>query len=154
MLLLFLLTLSGILDLFPILNDSRLEIKDYPNDPSVSFILENTPRDSVFLNSSFLYDPASIAGRKIYLGWPYFSWSAGYDTTERHKLMNNMLSSSDKKSACSALLSENIDYLEIKNPTDLEGVSINYNFFDQNFEKIFFIPSTKYSIYDVNLSCI
>ncbi len=153
-LLLFLLTLSGIIDLFPILNDTRLEIKDYPNDPSVSFILENTPKDSVFLNSSFLYDPASIAGRKIYLGWPYFSWSAGYDTSKRHNLMNDMFSSSDKDSACSALLSENIDYLEIINPTELEGVSINYNFFDQNFEKICFIPRTKYSIYDVNLSCV
>ena len=129
----FFLTLSGIIDLFPILNDSYFELKDYPANTTVSFIVEKTPKDAVFLNAQFLYDPASLAGRKVYLGWPYFAWSAGYDTDSRFAKMQSFLAASDKESLCSSLLEENIDYIEIQKPTYLEDITINYSFFDNNF---------------------
>jgi hypothetical protein len=147
------LTLSGIIDIFPVFNDYHMEISDAPNNKIVSFIKESTPKDSVFLNASFLYDPASLAGRKIYLGWPYFAWSAGYETSKRHETIRNIMSSSSKSNACNMLESENIDYVEIQNPTHLEDVSINYSFFEENFIRIYFDDSRNISIYDVYLSC-
>jgi hypothetical protein len=147
------LTLSGIIDFFPIVNDYYMSVKDIPENKTVDFIHKNTPKDAVFLNATFLYDPASLAGRKIFLGWPYFAWSAGYKTTQRHEKMRNILASSDKTSACRKLIKENIDYVEIQNPTQLEDVSINYSFFDENFIRIYFDESEAISIYDVNMSC-
>lgn len=147
------LTLSGIIDLFPIVNDYYMSVKDIPENKTVDFIHKNTPKDAVFLNATYLYDPASLAGRKIFLGWPYFAWSAGYETTQRHEKMRNIMASSDKTSACRKLFKENIDYVEIQNPTQLEDVSINYSFFDENFIRIYFDESKAISIYDVGLSC-
>ena len=147
------LTLSGIIDLFPIINDRFLTLQDIPNNKAATFIYENTPKDAVFLNAMFLYDPASLAGRRIYLGWPYFAWSAGYQTTQRHEMMKNILASSNKATSCQKLGNENIDYLEIQNPTLLEDVSINYSFFEKNFIRIYFDESVNISIYDVGLSC-
>ncbi len=151
--LLFFLTLSGIIDLFPVFNDEYFEIEDYPQNATVSFIVANTPKDSVFLNAQFLHDPATLAGRKIYLGWPYFSWSAGYDTDSRFAKMKSLLAPNSKKVSCSSLVDENIDYVEIQKPTFLEEVTINYSFFENNFAKIHQDPKTNISIYDVSLSC-
>lgn len=146
------LTLSGIIDLFPIKNDVYAEIND-KNNEAEEFIINNTPKNSVFINASYIYDPASLAGRKIFLGWPYFSWSAGYDTPKRTLLLKAILGSSDMESACNLLKQENIDYIEIQNPTGLEDTKINYLFFENNFKKIFNSSSENIAVYDVSLSC-
>lgn len=151
--LLFFLTASGIIDIFPILNDRFMIISDYPNNKTAKFILENTPPDSVFLNASFLYDPASLAGRKIYLGWPYFAWSAGYDTTERDAKMQTFLAPSDKENLCASLKTEGINYVELQKPTTLESISIDYEFFDQSFNKIHENSELNIKIYEVKSSC-
>src|SRR3990167_9701350 len=56
--LIFFLTLSGIIDFFPIYNDSKIELPDYPVTKDIEWIIKNTPPDSVFLNTQYLYDPA------------------------------------------------------------------------------------------------
>jgi len=147
------LTLSGVIDLFPIVNDTYIEIKDVKNNEAATFISKNTPRNSVFLNSSFLYDPASLAGRKIFLGWPYFSWSAGYNTDLRYQNLKKYLSPISKGALCSSLFKEGIDYIEIQNPTPLEEVTINYSFFDNNFDRIYYDEDQNISIYQVSSSC-
>jgi len=151
--LLFFLTVSGVIDFFPILNDSYVVIPDYQKNPASLFILKNTPANSTFLNHSFLYDPASLAGRKIYLGWPYFSWSAGYDTDKRFRTVKEILSGENKDLVCEKLADEKIDFIEIKNPTELEEVTVNYSFFERNFNKIYFDYSQNLSIFEVSKSC-
>lgn len=151
---LFFLILSGIIDFFPIVNDRYIEIPDTQKNQTSRYILANTPKNSVFLNASYLYDPASLAGRKIYLGWPYFAWSAGYNTDTRNFKMKSMLNPIDKDSLCASLVREGIDYVEIQNPTHLENIVINYSFFEENFHKIFRDPDTKIAVFDVERSCI
>lgn len=151
--LLLFLTLSGIIDLFPIKNDVYLEIKDGKNNDVEEFIIKKTPKKSVFINASYLYDPASLAGRKIFLGWPYFPWSAGYDTSKRTLLLKEILESSNLNNICGLLKQENINYIEIQNPTGLEEIKINYNFFKNHFKKVFNSPSSNITIYDVLLTC-
>jgi hypothetical protein len=152
-LLLFALTLSGIIDLFPIFNDGYIIAPDIPNNKTAQFILKNTPPDSVFLNAEFINDPASIAGRKIYMGWPYFAWSAGYDTDTRFKKIKKILSSTSINELCTSLQSERIDYIEIKKPSSLEEVVIDYSFFDQTFREDFYNRQTNIKIYDTLKMC-
>lgn len=147
------LILSGVIDFFPIINDGHMTVQDIPNNKTVKFIVENTPKNAVFLNSTFLYDPASLAGRKIFLGWPYFSWSAGYDTNQRNLKMKNLLEPPDKNTVCEQLMKENIDYIEIQNPSTLEGVEINNFFFENNFFLLFEDRNQNIKIYNVEKSC-
>ena len=149
----FFVVLSGVIDLFPILNDSYIQIPDYKKNPTAQFILKNTPADSTFLNYSFLYDPASLAGRKIYLGWPYFSWSAGYDTDSRFQVMRTILEAEDKQAACDLFLAQGIDYAEIQKQNSIEGVATNYQLFSEKFDKIYYDPNENLSIYDIRASC-
>ncbi len=147
----FFLILSGVIDFFPIYNDSKIALADYPINKDVKWIKENTPPDSVFLNSQYLYDPASLAGRKIFLGWPYFAWSAGYDTLTRDNLRKKLLNSSDLKIFCRETKKHKIVYTEInKNNNDLP---INYNFFETNFRQIYKSPMSNLNIYFLTPSC-
>lgn len=152
---LILMTLSGIIDIFPIKNDVYAEVKDGKNNDVQVFVLKNTPPNAVFLNAYYTYDPVSLAGRKIFFGWPYFSWSAGYNTQKRFELLKEILESSNINNACALLKQENIDYIEIQNPTTLEEIKINYKFFKDNFKEVFYSSAAKanINIYNVTQSC-
>lgn len=148
------LTLSGIIDLFPILNDRYMLVADISNNETANYIASNTPKDSVFLNAVFLFDPASLAGRKIYLGWPYFSWGAGYDTTKRHETMKTILSPKGGiQNLCSLLVKEGINYIEMQKPTTLLDTPVNYSFFENNFPRVYYDPVTNIYIYKTPPSC-
>lgn len=146
----FLLILSGLIDFFPIKNDSFITIKDYPIDSSISWIMRNTPPDSVFLNSSYLYNSASLAGRKIFLGWPYFAWSLGYDTNSRDLERKELLNPHDLNVFCNKIQKYNLDYVIIQ-PTDKEN--INYIFFETKLKKVFENKEDGTKIYDIKKNC-
>lgn len=112
-LLFFLLTFSGIIDFFPIVNDSKIILPDFPNNKTAAWIKENTPPESVFLNHTYFFAPESIAGRKVFLGWPYFAWSAGHDTSDRGKTRELLFSSESKKEICQLLKQNNLSYIEV-----------------------------------------
>lgn len=150
----FLLIFSGILDLFPIYNDNKIILPDYSINNDISWIIKNTNPNSVFLNTQYLYDNASLAGRKIFLGWPYFSWSQGYDTNRRFSAMSNLLGSSNKNDLCKLLSNNRIDYIELsrKNFNDPNLPKIS-NTIDKEFIPIFNDNVNSYSIYKVATNC-
>ncbi len=150
----FLMIFGGIIDFFPLYNDKKITVSDYKQNITSSWIVEHTPKDSIFLNTNFLYDPASLAGRKIYMGWPYFAWSQGYDTLARTELIKRMLDVNDKIIACNLLEENNIDYVEIRiqNPPDPNIPPIS-SIFNENFKSSFTDNSTNTNIYEVKNNC-
>lgn len=151
--LLVFMTLSGFIDIFPIANDTYVTVQDVKNSQVAGYIASNTPKDSVFLNSTYLYNPASLAGRKIYMGWPYFAWSAGYDTNTRFSKLRTIFLGQSKQNVCRLLTQEGIDYIEIQSLNTIEGVLINNLFFENSFEKIYTSPDATTKIYNVAISC-
>lgn len=124
-----LLTLSGMIDFFVIANDKHLLLEDIGTNNPATWIQQNTPPGAVFLNSSYLYHPASVAGRKIFLGWPYFAWSAGYDTDGRLRTMKRMYETRDQQDRCALLRDHSITHLTVQdtggNP-DLPMIDVRY----------------------------
>lgn len=150
--LIFFSTISGLIDFFPIYNDHKISLADYPINNDVRWIIENTPRNSVFLNSQYLYDPASLAGRKIFLGWPYFPWSAGYDTQTRDDLRKKLLNSNTLSFFCKEADLNNISYIEL-NKRENYDFPINYNFLEASLEKVYENPLSQYYIYSTVKKC-
>ena len=141
----FSLIFSGIIDIFPIFNDHKISLSDYPVNKDVSWIMRNTSPDSIFLNTQYLYDNASLAGRKIFLGWPYFAWSQGYDTLTRDNLRKEMLSTNDLKFFCANAIKYNIDYIEVNN--SYQEFKVNSTFFKNNFVNIYENEIKAFNIY-------
>ncbi len=150
----FFLIFSGLIDFFPVYNDAPVVLHDYPVDPEIRWIMKNTPPNSVFLNTQYLYDPASLAGRKIFLGWPYFSWSAGYDTLTRDNLRKNLLSTNDLVTFCNEILRYNINYVELSQSEGIPDFLINEGFFEKNLNRVYYRPQEQYKIYSTKERCI
>lgn len=151
-LLIVFLILSGIIDFFPIKNDSYMIISDYPKNPDIAWVINNTPQKSVFLNSSYLYHPASLAGRRIFYGWPYFAWSLGYDTNKHYEILRQIYQASDLNQTCALLRENNINYIDTQEPSGLD-IGINYNFFKDNFSLVYQNLNNKFTIYIVSKTC-
>jgi len=146
----FFLTFSGVIDFFAIKNDTLYSISDYPKNPDVSWIIKNTPKDAIFLNSNYIYNPASISGRKIFLGWPYFSWSLGYNTSERDILAHQLLASQSIKVKCQILRQNKIKYIIIQDKND---IPVNKIYLDDSFKKVYDNKITTTKIYLVTKRC-
>lgn len=110
---LLLLIFSGVIDLFVIQNDYSLRLSDIPTNQDARFILNNTSSKDIILNSTWFYHPASLAGRAIYNGYAFFTWSAGYDTYTREALVKTIYRSNKKDDICTLLLQEEIAFVEL-----------------------------------------
>lgn len=126
------LTLSGIIDFFPVYNDGYMTLQDIPKNEIATWIRDNTAPNAVFLNSSYFFHPASLAGRKIFQGWPYFSWSAGYNTNEKEYVLRQIFEQNNKQKTCEVLSQHHITYTMIEYPWALEGITLTNQLFQSH----------------------
>jgi len=111
--LIIILTLSGIIDLFAVINDTKGTVPDVHSDPDTAYILNKTDLYAVIANSTWLYHPASIAGRAIFSGYTYFTWSYGYNQGGRESEQTALYQSPDLSMLCNRLKSEGIAAVEL-----------------------------------------
>lgn len=150
----FFLIFSGIIDLFPIKNDVYSRLDDAPGNSDVVWIKKNTLPKSVFLNTSYFYHPANLAGRKIYYGWPYFAWSAGYATETRYAIMLALFQERNVANLCRGLEKNKIDYIAIERQPDIEEIKIDMPFWQTNFVSSYQNPKTGLQIYQTEALCL
>jgi hypothetical protein len=146
------LVLSGIIDFFPVANDQHMELVDIPKNEIATWIRDNTPPNAIILNSSYFFNPASIAGRKIFEGWPYFAWSAGYDTDTHGKILKGLFSSQTKKSLCKTAEENSISYIMIENKPSNPDEPVISSYLLYQVPSIFHFQNT--SIIDVKQFCL
>lgn len=76
---LFLLTVSGFVDLMPIKNEFAYPLVSKETAPLISWIRNNTMKDAVLVSYSDMIDPVVLAGRKNFFG--FFGNVGWYDRT-------------------------------------------------------------------------
>lgn len=107
------LTVSGVIDFAVIANDNIGGLTDIGGNPDARFFADSTKPEDLVLNSTWFYHPASLAGRDIFSGYAYFTWSYGYDKDEREKQLNSIYGASDPVTACRLLRRYGIDWVEL-----------------------------------------
>ena len=136
--LIFFLTVSGLIDAMPIKNDGTITFQDVEKQPVAKWIVENTDKDDVFLTTIRIYNPVSFTGRRAMIGWPYFAWSSGYSKPNRGKLVEKIYGATSKEELCTLLRENQIDYVMVeKQPEKDPMFRINQRFFDSNFKPVF-----------------
>ena len=112
---LFLLIIpGGVIDFFPIHNTGWSEVT-YRNDPLIDWLKkETTPRD-IFLTDRFVNHPILMAGRRVFYGWPYYSWGAGYDAAKRDRVYTELFESKDPWKVYHLLKENGISYVAYDN---------------------------------------
>jgi len=112
---LFLLVIpGGIIDFFPIHNTGWSEVT-YRNDAMIDWLKKNTSPRDIFLTDRFVNHPILMAGRRVFYGWPYYSWGAGYDASKRDKLYITLFESRDPWKVYHLLKENGIKYVGYDN---------------------------------------
>ncbi len=141
------MSFGAILDLFPLQNDSVITIP-HQNDRLTNWIFQNTQPSDVFLTHSFLAHPILFSGRKLFLGYTLFAWTAGYNVGQREAVYKQIFKERNRDELIRLLRQNKIAYVGIDN--DLKGNSLIKEFFDesifqQNFQKVFEDTENRYA---------
>lgn len=147
----FLLIFSGILDVFPVINDAQGGLVDYTGNPDAQFIKNNTPVTAVFADSLWFYHPANLVGRSIYSGYTYFTWSYGYDMGKREEQLLSIYRAQTQTQACDLLNSFHVTHVELSaNPEAY--VKPNLALWD-NMTPLYKNPDTNFRIFSRDDIC-
>jgi DNA-binding beta-propeller fold protein YncE len=129
---------GGIIDFFPIHNTGWSEVT-YRNDPLIEWLTKNTTPRDIFLTDRFVTHPILMAGRRVFYGWPYYSWSAGYNAGNRDRVYKDMFENKDPRKVFRLLKENNISYVVFDNAVRHNEFikSPNEQVFTKYFQKVF-----------------
>lgn len=140
-----LITLGGVIDLFPIHNSFWMEM-GFTDDPLVKWVTEKTDPKAVFLSYHYVNHRILLAGRRLYFGHPYYAWSAGYPTFDRDVTYRHMFEETNPQELLRLLKANNISYVAIDNQLRNGDVTKNLNeaVYAAYFPKVFDDTENKY----------
>lgn len=112
-LLVIMLTATGIYDFTIVLKKNRpetaivLEMKN----PLTEWIHNNSDSKDLFLTANYTINQVVFAGAMLYEGWPYYPWSAGYDTDTRWHKVKAMYEAASPKELDTLVKENKIRYI-------------------------------------------
>jgi hypothetical protein len=139
------IVIGGIIDLMPIKNTGAART-GLQGDRLFDWLLTETQPDDIFLTDLYVTHPILLAGRRVYYGWPYYAWSAGYPVGPREVRYRAMLGGTDGAQVVQLLQAEAIDYVAVDDDLrarDL-GVQLNEPLFAQYLAQVFADPDGRY----------
>ncbi|MCS7317987.1 MAG: hypothetical protein NZZ41_06765, partial [Candidatus Dojkabacteria bacterium] len=147
-----LFSFTGVIDIISFINRNNEKFSvelDFSND-FYRWLVEETPKDSIFLTDYIHIHLLPAAGRKLFMGWPYYAWSAGYDTYTRANDMKLIYSSNDLNIINFLLRKYKINYIliDMHNRTTNEYV-LNEKIFDNNFTIVYKDTASNVKVYKV-----
>ncbi len=109
--LLFVLTATGIYDLTTVVKRNENYLIFSYDDPVTNWIAENATCDDIFLTPYYSLNNVVMGGAMLYYGWPYYAWSAGYDTYTREANVREMYEASSVEELDALIKEYNIRYI-------------------------------------------
>lgn len=124
--LIFLLTVTGVFDMITIFraNGKEKEIVVDMDSNLTEWLQENVKPGEIILTPPYSMNEVTLSGRMLYCGWPYYAWSAGYDTDSRTKAAQQIYGGYAEK--------DNMNRSESKIKTLVSSENITYILTDEN----------------------
>lgn len=136
---------GGIVDLFPIKNE-RIYTVAVDGDPLYEWVRAQTRPSDVFLSDIYVVHGILLAGRKLYLGYTYYAWSAGYNVSEREQWYREVFALRSPRELVSRLQAAGIDYVAFDDGLRDRGFAprVNQELYQAHLETVFTDPDNHY----------
>jgi len=108
--LLFTLTISGVAHLLVVKNDVMAKVGDSSKTEFGNWIKSNTSTDDIFLSNGDIYDPASLTGKRTFLGRSHYVYLFGGDPNGRIAYRQELL---DGRASTDLSGEYGVDYIAI-----------------------------------------
>ena len=129
------ITVTGFVDVIALRNLNNISVDVRCDDPLLVKVKNETRRNEIFLTDDLHLHPILLAGRKIFCGWPYFTWSAGYDWGLRDGIRRRIFTAADENTLKELVIENNISYIVIDNAIrNSENYTVNEQLMKDTFE--------------------
>lgn len=117
------LTITGIYDFVIIVRDNgpghRVTVNT--NSSLTDWLAQNLDSRDLILTPEYSISEVTMTGVMMYLGWPYYAWSAGYDTYDRAEKAKEIYTSQEPERVKSLVRQEGITYILFEEGMTFEG---------------------------------
>ncbi len=110
-LLCFVLMATGAYECRIVSNIDKKWLSFKEEDPLSLWVREHSSSQDVWLTDMYSNHESVLGGAMLYYGWPYYAWSAGYDTTTRERRVKELFAWGDPESLKEELLAEGIRFI-------------------------------------------
>lgn len=117
------LTATGIYDFVVILRNNGPGHRVTVNMESTltDWLAEHLDSEDLLLTPEYSMSETTMSGVMMYLGWPYYAWSAGYDTYGRAQKAVEIYTSEDPAAVDRLVKEEKITYILFEEGMEFEG---------------------------------
>ena len=117
------LTATGIYDFVIILrnNGPGHRVTVSMDSALTEWLCQNLDSKDLILTPEYSINEVTMSGVMMYLGWPYYAWSAGYDTYGRAAKAVEIYTSTDQEAVRKLVKEENITYILYEEGMEFEG---------------------------------
>ena len=107
------LSITGIYDFVVILkdNDSGHRVTVNMKSELTEWLTEHLDHNDLILTPEYSINEVTMSGVMMYMGWPYYAWSAGYDTYDRAAKAKEIYNSTDAEAIKNLVKQEKITYI-------------------------------------------
>ena len=146
------LSITGIYDFAVIVkgNGPGRRVAVNMNSDLTCWLAEHLDKNDLLLTPEYSMNEVTMSGVMIYCGWPYYAWSAGYDTNYRAAQAVTIYTTSDSETLKSTVKQEKITYILFEEGSEFEQQVCQEETIAATYEKVYETQDGRIRIYKTN----
>lgn len=144
------LTVTGIYDFVIILrnNGSGHRVAVKTESSLTDWLAEHVKSSDLVLTPEYSINEVTMSGIMMYMGWPYYAWSAGYDTYGRAAKATEIYTSEDEKRVKTLVQQEDISYILFEEGMTFEGAECVEDTIKAIYQRVYQSEDGRIRIYE------
>lgn len=143
------LSVTGIYDFVVIIkgNGPGRRVTVNMNSELTQWLEENLEKNDLLLTPEYSMNEVTMSGAMLYCGWPYYAWSAGYDTNYRAAQAVTIYTTSDSETLKKTVQQEKITYILFEEGSEFEQQECREETIAAAYEKVYETHDGRIRIY-------
>ena len=144
------LSATGIYDYVIILrdNDSAHRMTVNMESSLTDWLSANLKKNDLLLTPEYTMNEVTMSGAMLYCGWPYYAWSAGYDTGYRAGQAVLMYTTDDPELLKAAVKQEKITYILFEEDMEFEQQECREDIIRETYPLVYTSEDGRIRIYE------
>ena len=144
------LSTTGIYDYVIILrdNDSAHRMTVNMESSLTDWLSANLKKNDLLLTPEYTMNEVTMSGAMLYCGWPYYAWSAGYDTGYRAGQAVLMYTTDDPELLKAAVKQEKITYILFEEDMEFEQQECREDIIRETYPLVYTSEDGRIRIYE------
>lgn len=133
------LTATGVYDFVVIVkgNGPGRRVTVDMNSDLTKWLEEHLEKNDLILTPEYSMNEVTMSGAMLYCGWPYYAWSAGYDTNYRAAQAVTIYTTSDREELKAVVKREKITYILFEEGSEFEQQQCREDVIADVYEKVY-----------------